>query len=105
MKYVFDIDGTICNVFDGDYKNATPIMERINKINELFAQGHQIVFYSARGMGKSMNNVEEAKLKWHKITAEQLASWGVNYHFLFLGKPSGDFYVDDKAVTDLNFFS
>jgi capsule biosynthesis phosphatase len=105
MKYVFDIDGTICSDTKGDYQTATPILERIEIINQLFAQGHQIIFYTARGMGTSGNNIELAQTKWFEFTNKQLTDWGVNFHHLFLGKPSGDMYIDDKAVTDSNFFS
>jgi len=104
MKYVFDIDGTICTDTKGDYENATPIQERIEKINNLFAQGHQIIFYTARGMGTSKNNAEQSKIEWYEFTTQQLLNWGVKYHFLFLGKPSGDLYIDDKAVSDFTFF-
>ena len=31
MTYVFDIDGTICTKTDGDYENAIPIVERVEK--------------------------------------------------------------------------
>jgi hypothetical protein len=34
MKYVFDIDGTICSDTKGDYQTATPILERIEIINQ-----------------------------------------------------------------------
>mgnify|MGYP003324495996 CR=1 FL=1 len=47
--YVVDIDGTICSLTDGDYSQAKPIFERINKINSLFEQGNRIVFHTARG--------------------------------------------------------
>jgi len=30
--------------------------------------------------------------------------WGCKYHQLFLGKPSGDFYIDDKGINDTDFF-
>ena len=105
MIYVFDIDGTICSHTNGNYQTATPIAERIEIINQLFAQGHQIIFYTARGMGTSGNNTELAQAKWFEFTNSQLVNWGVNFHQLFLGKPSGDIYIDDKAVSDSNFFS
>ena len=105
MRYVFDVDGTICSDTKGDYHTATPIEERIRIINQLFAQGHQIIFYTARGMGTSENNTELAKAKWFEFTTKQLVNWGVNFHQLFLGKPSGDIYIDDKGVSDSNFFS
>ena len=39
------------------------------------------------------------------MTKKQLDNWGINYHSLFLGKPSGDFYIDDKGIKDEDFFN
>ena len=104
MNYVFDIDGTICTSTDGDYSKAEPLAGRIQKINDLFDQGNRIIFFTARGMGSSDNNAQIARAKWEVFTKDQLAAWGVQYHTLILGKPSGDLYVDDKAISDLDFF-
>ena len=53
MTYVFDIDGTICTkVTDGDYSKAEPIQDRIDLVNNLYDEGHTIVFQTARGMGR-----------------------------------------------------
>ena len=38
------------------------------------------------------------------MTTEQLTKWNVKYHDLFLGKPAGDIYVDDKGIRDITFF-
>jgi hypothetical protein len=103
-KYVFDIDGTICSLTDGNYLEAEPWLERIRLINNLYDEGNYIVFQTARGMGSSGNNVEIAKEKWEAITKTQLNNWKVKYHLLFMGKPSGDIYIDDKAISDKNFF-
>lgn len=104
MNYVFDLDGTLCTNTDGDYSKAEPIIKRVQHVNKLFDEGNQIVILTARGMGSSGNNVDLAKLKWEDFTKKQLATWGLKYHKLFLGKPSGDLYIDDKAVRDLDFF-
>ena len=103
--FVLDIDGTICHSVAGEYENAMPMKERIEFINLLFEQGNTIHIMTARGMGSSGNNVDEAKEKWFLFTESQLRSWGVKYHQLFFGKPAGDAYVDDKAIHDLVFFS
>lgn len=104
--YVFDIDGTICTkVNDGNYENAKPIQERIEKVNNLFNEGNLIFFQTARGMGRSKNNVEKSYGMFYDLTLKQLSDWGVKYHRLFLGKPAGDFYIDDKGVSDENFFN
>ena len=105
MTYVFDIDGTICTkVQDGDYSAAEPIRTRIDTINSLFEKGHIIVFQTARGMGRNHNDIELAYEMFYDLTQDQLCEWGVCYHALYLGKPSGDFYIDDKGLKDEDFF-
>ena len=39
------------------------------------------------------------------FTKEQLEEWGVKHHDLFLGKPAGDLYIDDKGMKDEDFFT
>lgn len=104
MNYVFDLDGTICTDSKGDYRSAEPLVERIQKVNRLFDEGNRIVIFTARGMGSTDNDVILAVHKWEEFTRSQLAEWGVKYHRLFLGKPAGDFYIDDKAICDSDFF-
>jgi hypothetical protein len=104
LNYVFDLDGTLCTNTYGDYSKAVPLKERIARVNVLFDEGHHIVILTARGMGSTGNNSALAKLKWEEFTIHQLQEWGVKYHKLFLGKPSGDVYIDDKGVSDLDFF-
>ena len=53
--FIIDIDGTIAiapNNPDGsyDYPNAAPIIPIINKINELYDEGHTIILFTARGV-------------------------------------------------------
>ena len=105
MIYVFDIDGTICTkVTDGDYNKAEPIQDRIELVNNLYDEGHTIVFQTARGMGRSDDSQLFAIEFFTKRTKQQLERWGVKYHKLFLGKPSGDIYIDDKGMKDEDFF-
>ena len=105
MVYVFDIDGTICHNTDSDYENSIPIQGRIDKVNQLYQDGHTVIFQTARGMGRSENSVAFAHAKFFEFTKGQLDSWGVKYHSLFLGKPAGDFYIDDKGIRDEDFFT
>ena len=105
MTYVFDIDGTICSNTNGEYKNATPLIERIKKLNELYEKGNTIILLTARGMGRSGNSSAFAEAAFRNLTEEQLKEWGVKYHKLFLGKPSGDIYIDDKGMKDEDFFN
>jgi hypothetical protein len=96
MKYIVDIDGTICHTVDGDYLNSTPYPERIDRINELYHAGHTITYWTARG---SRSGVD-----WSEHTRAQLDSWGCLYHHLQLKKPDYDVWIDDKAVYSGDYF-
>ena len=104
MTYVFDIDGTICSNTSGNYGFAIPHLRRIKKVNRLYDEGHTIIFQTARGMGRSKNSTAYAHTAFYEFTKNQLDEWGCRYHRLFLGKPAGDFYIDDKGIKDENFF-
>ena len=106
MKYVIDIDGTICDKEDGkSYSSSTPKRDRIEAINRLYDDGHLIVYLTARGMGRYDNNAKLAEANLKYITELQLKEWGCKYHELFMGKPSGDVYIDDKGVNANDFFT
>jgi hypothetical protein len=107
MRYVVDIDGTICTpgtTEETRYTEALPIQGRIGRINKLYDEGHTIVYLTARGMGRYKNNADLAKKEFYEFTEIQLRLWGCKYHQLFLGKPSGDYYIDDKGVNSDDFF-
>jgi uncharacterized HAD superfamily protein len=88
-RYIVDIDGTICTQTASDYKNAKPFSERIAKINALYDAGHEIIYWTARGMASNTD--------WGDLTKAQLQEWGCRYHELRMNKPSYDIWVDDKA--------
>ena len=96
----FDIDNVICKTIKSDYKKSKPIIKNIKFINHLYDHGHIIKIFTARYMGRTNDNVAEAKKKSRKMTLKQLEKWNVKYHKIFFGKPSTDFYIDDK---NLNF--
>ena len=94
----FDVDNVICKTNKSDYKNSKPMIKNIKYIHELYNSGHIIKIYTARYMGRSNDNVVEAKKKARQITLKQLEKWNVKYHKIFFGKPSTDFYIDDKNL-------
>ena len=96
--YAFDIDGVICKTRNGDYSNSTPNMKAIKKINDLYDEGHKIIIFTARFMGRTNNNVKQAHEIGFKFTTDQLQKWNVKYNRLFMGKPSFDLLIDDKAL-------
>jgi len=85
-----DVDGTICNNTGGSYKDAEPIQENINKINSLYDEGHEIIYWTSRGMTTGVD--------WEILTLRQLKKWGCKYHDLKMRKPFYDMIIDDKAV-------
>jgi hydroxymethylpyrimidine pyrophosphatase-like HAD family hydrolase len=97
MIYCFDLDGTICTNTNGLYENAEPFYERIKIINNLFEEGNKIIINTARGYTTGID--------WTELTIKQLKDWNLNYHELYVGKKiNADLYVDDKGITDKDFF-
>ena len=91
MKIYVDIDETIC-FYSGErlYPKAEPDYENIQKINHLYEQGHQIIYWTARG---SVTGVD-----WYDLTETQLKKWGCKWHSLSVGnKPAYDLLICDKT--------
>jgi len=95
MIYCFDIDGTICTQ-ETEYSDAKPYTDRIEKINTLYDEGNEIVFFTARGYLTGID--------WEEVTSNQLKDWGVRYHRLVFGKPNADIYIDDKGKDPYSWF-
>lgn len=91
MRYVFDLDGTLCQTDHLGYASAEPIPDAIEAVNALWEAGHRIVIDSSRGWGANRDYMD--------LTRRQLEEWGVKYHALRCGvKIPADRYVDSKAV-------
>ena len=97
MKYIVDIDGTICSKTFGKYEQATPIQKRINFFNEAYEKGHEVVYWTARGSNSGKD--------WSELTKQQLLDWNVKYTQLLFNKPSYDIWIDDKAFNVERFFN
>ncbi len=109
MRYVVDIDGTICDWEEGrDYTLAQPHTKRIERLNSLYDDGHTIIYFTARGMGRFDGDPDaatKAAALLTDLTKEQLKSWGCRYHSLILGKPHADYFIDDKGINSSDFFN
>ena len=91
MIIYIDIDETIAHTPENrNYELSEPWQENIAKANQLYDEGHKIVYWTARGSGSGLN--------WREITEKQLKKWGVRYHELKLGKPIYDLFIDDKNM-------
>jgi len=94
MKVIVDVDDTIC---EGDtYETAVPIRKNIEKINGLYMEGHEVIYWTARGTLMEGN--------WFHITHEQLVDWGCLFHELRMNKPVFDIFIDDKAINSQHYF-
>ena len=90
MLIYVDIDNTICHTENSDYENSKPRQEQIDKINKLYDEGNEIIYWTARGGTTGIN--------WSKLSKKQLDEWGCKYtRFEFLKKPSWDLFIDDKT--------
>jgi len=100
-----DVDGTICHnpelsTFEDqviDYTKAAPLGDRIRYINELYDEGHRIVYWTARGCKSGIDYTE--------LTKNQLNEWGCKYHDVEMGnKPHFDMYICDKSYNCESYF-
>lgn len=100
--YIVDIDGTICTQTlnkngSTDYTLAKPLYDRIKKINQLFDDGCEINYWTARGSSSGIDHQE--------LTTKQLKEWGCKYTSLRVGdKPHYDLWIDDKATWSESYF-
>ncbi len=97
-KFCFDIDGVICRTIKSNYKSSKPNHKVIKIINKLYDQGHYIIIFTARYMGRNNDNIYKAKKEGYNLTLKQLKDWGVKFDNLIFGKPSFDMIIDDKAL-------
>ena len=89
MRYIVDIDNTICRTDNGDYPNSYPLREHINEINALYDQGHEIIYWTARGSNTGKD--------WEELTHTQLLEWECKFDDLWMKKPAYDVWIGDKA--------
>lgn len=97
-KICFDIDGVICSIAKSNYKSSKPNHKVIKVINKLYDQGHYIIIFTARYMGRNKENILLAKKQGYKFTFTQLKKWGLKFNKLIFGKPSFDLVVDDRSI-------
>lgn len=99
MIIFVDMDETICHRSEEhkqNYEKSEPYLERIEKINKLYDEGHTIMYWTARGSRSGIN--------WFTVTYKQLQDWGCKFHELRLGKPHYDLYIDDKSINCNEYF-
>jgi hydroxymethylpyrimidine pyrophosphatase-like HAD family hydrolase len=96
MVIYVDIDNTILDTDGVNYENTKPMKDRIQKINDLYDEGHTIVYWTARG---TLSGID-----YYDLTKSQLDKYGVKYHELKLKKPYYDLFIDDRNVNSEEYF-
>ena len=92
MRLIIDMDGTICTEERQFSRSlAKPNKGAIESINKLYNEGHTIVIYSARTWQE------------YEMTKDWLLKYKINHHELILGKPIGDYWIDDRAIKFTNW--
>ncbi len=94
----FDIDGVICKTKKNYYSKSKPNKKLIKYINSLFEKGYYIKIFTARYMGRFNDDSKKVKVYGFKKIEHQLDKWKLKYNELIIGKPSYDFFIDDKNL-------
>jgi phosphatidate phosphatase PAH1 len=97
MIIYVDIDETICTLDEHsdikekrDYSYAKPRPEQIAKINKLYDEGHEIVYWTARGTTTGID--------WSDLTQSQLKNWNCQYTRIETQKkPYYNLFICDKS--------
>lgn len=100
-RLIFDLDDTLCTTQNGDYANAQPITEVVEKLKEYHRQGFTIIINTSRNMRTYQGNIGAINKNTLPIITEWLARHDIPYDELYVGKPwcgFEGFYVDDKAI-------
>ena len=100
-RLIFDLDDTLCTTQNGDYANAQPITEVIEKLRDYHRQGFTIVINTSRNMRTFQGNIGAINKNTLPIITEWLDRHAIPYDELYVGKPwcgFEGFYVDDKAI-------
>tara|TARA_B100001093_G_C26854507_1_gene1026758 strand:- start:1020 stop:2093 length:1074 start_codon:yes stop_codon:yes gene_type:complete len=85
---IVDIDHTI--TIGNDYENCQPKKDIINKLNQLYDNGHNIVYWTSRGVISDNN--------WYDYTYKQLKKWNVKFNLLITKKPFFNKFIEDKSI-------
>lgn len=101
----FDLDNVICTTTKNNYSKSRPKKKIIKFINGLYNSEYYIKIFTSRFMGRSNENIKLARKKGESLTKKQLKNWKLKYHELIMGKPSYDYFVDDKAIGFKNTWS
>jgi len=87
MQLIIDLDGTICSE-EKTYSRsmAKPLKGAKEALIKFKKMGHTIIIYSARSWNE------------YEMTINWLNGHEIPYDQVMLGKPIGDYWIDDRSL-------
>ncbi len=87
MRLIVDLDGTICTEEKQFSRSlALPLDGSVDFLKQIKKDGHTIIIYSARSWAE------------YEMTVDWLEKFQIPFDQLVLGKPIGDYWIDDRAI-------
>lgn len=105
-RLIMDLDDTICSTVNGDYKNSTPDLNVIQKMNYYREIGFKIAINTSRNMRTYSGDIGKINANTLPVIIEWLQRYNVPYDEIIVAKPwcgMEGFYVDDKAIRPSEF--
>jgi len=92
MRLIIDLDGTICSE-EKTYSRSLAKLKpnALSTIKALKKQNYTIIIYSARSWSE------------YEMTYDWLKKNKIPFDQLVLGKPIGDYWIDDRAIKFKNW--
>jgi capsule biosynthesis phosphatase len=101
-KIQCDIDDCISSTTNRDWENAIPNFSLIKKLNDLYDEGWEIWYITARG-NLSCKSRKEAEEKYKPIILKWFKQHNVKFTGLSFDKILAAYYIDDKAILPEDF--
>jgi uncharacterized HAD superfamily protein len=87
MQLIIDLDGTICSEEKTFSRSmAKPLSGAKESLDKLKDQGNAIIIYTARSWNE------------YEMTIDWLIENQIPFDQLIMGKPIGDYWIDDRAI-------
>ena len=99
MRICFDVDGTIAELREEGqcYSEIVPKEGSVEVLNKLKNEGHYIILHTARNMETFKGNLGKVNAVQGPILYDWLKKYNIPYDEVYFGKPSADYYIDDKG--------
>lgn len=105
-RLILDLDETLCSCDNGDYANAIPKYDVIEKLIEYSDQGFEIVISTSRNVRTYNNSIGKINANTLPIIIDWLNKYNIPFNEIYVGKPwcgTEGFHVDDKSIRPNEF--